>query len=73
MELRFFIQTVIEILVAAALIYGLFAEDKWARFERKLFKGIKRLILKILFPNKTYTNKAQIIPFNKYELKRTCH
>ncbi len=73
MELRFVIQTVIEILVAAAVIYGLFAEDKWARFERKLFKGIKRLILKALCPDKAYPKKAEIIPFKPYELKRTCH
>lgn len=73
MELRFVIQTIIEILVAAAVIYGLFAEDKWARFERKLFRGIKRLILKAFYPNRAYNKKAQIIPFNKYELKRTCH
>ena len=73
MELRFFIQTVIEILIAAIIIYGLFAEDKWARFERKLFKGIKRIILKTIYPNKTYTKKAEIIPFKSYELKRTCH
>ena len=73
MELRFVIQTVIEILVAAILIYGLFFEEKWAKAERKIFKSAKRLILKTLYPNKTYTNKAEIIPFKSYELKRTCH
>lgn len=73
MELRFVIQTVIEILVAAALIYGLFAEDKWAKFERKIFKGIKRLILKAFYPNRVYNKKAEIIPFRNYELKRNCH
>lgn len=69
METRFVIQTVIEIVIAAVLIYGFFIEDKWVAFEEKLFKGIKKL-LKV---KKAAKRRAEIIPFEAYELKRTCH
>lgn len=68
METRFIIQTVIEIIIAAVLLYGFFIEDKWVAFEEKLFKGIKRL----LKGKKRHPRRAEIIPFETYELKKTC-
>ena len=44
METRFVIQTVVEIIIAAVLIYGFFIEDKWVAFEEKLFRGIKNIL-----------------------------
>ena len=67
METRFVIQTVIEIIIAAVLLYGFFVEDKWVAFEEKLFKGIKKIL-----KGKAQKRRAEIIPFENYELKRTC-
>lgn len=37
------IQTVLEIIICSALIFGLIGEDKIIKFEKCIFKGIKKL------------------------------
>ena len=43
MEIRFVLQTLFEIAVAAFITYGLIFEERFAETERKVFAALKRL------------------------------
>ena len=56
MELRFVLQTLFEIAVAAFIIYGLFFEERFAETERKVFAYLKRLFRQTFFDNNYNAN-----------------
>ncbi len=56
MELRFVLQTLFEIAVAAFIIYGLIFEDRFVETERKVFGYFKRLFRQTFFDNNYNTN-----------------
>ncbi len=56
MELRFVLQTLFEIAVAAFIIYGLFFEERFADTERKVFGCLKRLFCQTFLNGDYHTN-----------------
>ena len=56
MEIRFVLQTLFEIAVAAFIIYGLFFEERFAETERKVARAIKRFFYHTFINNSYKTN-----------------
>ena len=56
MEIRFVVQTLFEIAVAAFIIYGLFFEERFADTERKVFGYLKRLFRQTFINTDYHTN-----------------
>lgn len=56
MEIRFVLQTLFEIAVAAFIIYGLFFEERFAEAERKVVLYIKRFLRQTFSDSPYYTN-----------------
>ena len=56
MEIRFVVQTLFEIAVAAFIIYGLFFEERFADTERKVFGFLKRFFRQTFINTDYHTN-----------------
>ena len=52
MEIRFILQTILEVAIAGFIIYGLFFEEGFVEAERKAFKFIKRKLRQTFSSNK---------------------
>ena len=62
MSLSFTLTTIFEILLVAAVFWGIFNEDKLIAFEKGLISAIRRRRLRVLksSPNRTYSQKIYI-------------
>ncbi|MBQ1186149.1 MAG: hypothetical protein IIX54_00465 [Clostridia bacterium] len=56
MEIRFILQTLFEIAVAAFIIYGLIFEDRFVETEKKVWAYLKRLFYRTFSENSYNTN-----------------
>ena len=62
MSLSFTLTTIFEILLVAAVFWGIFNEDKLIAFEKGLISAIRRRRLRVLkaSPNRTYSQKIYV-------------
>ena len=62
MSLSFTFTTIFEILLVAAVFWGIFNEDKLISFENRLISAIRRRRLRVLksTPSNTYSSRAYL-------------
>lgn len=62
MSLSFTFTTIFEILLVAAVFWGIFHEDRLIAFEKRLISAIRRRRLRVLksAPARTYSHRAYL-------------